>query len=80
MARRRKNPRIHLDELPPKVDLNEKVSIDIEGFRMDGDRLHRPSGELASLQIGIGDDVYLIREKKHVVPAIKRVKKGQYTK
>jgi len=47
-----------INELPPVIT-DQPVSVDIEIFGMTG-RLHRPTGTFASMQIGVGDDVYVI--------------------
>lgn len=63
--------------LPPFVDSNTDCSIDLEIFGMSG-RLHRPSGEFASMQIGIGDDVYVITSVKQAQEAWDRIKNARH--
>lgn len=58
--------------LPPVID-DRPVSVDIEIFGMSG-RLHRPSGTFASMQIGIGDDVYVVLNESELQEAWDRIK------
>jgi len=56
--------------VPPKgtVTSDTVVSVDIEIFNMV-EPLHRPTGEFASMQIGVGDDVYMILDKEQLQEA-----------
>ena len=68
---------IHMT-LPPKTLPQDKVALDLEIFRMDGNRLHRPTpdnGVFASLQIcPNGKDVYVVTNEHDVAQAIENVK------
>ncbi len=52
-----------LNTLPKIVTSEDVVAIDTEFIGMDGKRLHRPTGTFASLQLCIGEDVYIVTDE-----------------
>lgn len=62
-----------IDDLPPKVDSDTDVSLDIEVFGQTLGRLHRPEGRLASVQVGIDEDVYMIYDVHDLPELFKRI-------
>ena len=63
------------DTLPPPTSF-VKVGVDIETYGMKKGRLHRPEGRLASLQISIGNHVYMIYEEGQVQEALGRIQRS----
>ena len=64
------------NELPPVV-IDRPVSVDIEIFGMS-DRLHRPTGAFASMQVGVGDEVYVVLEQDKLQEAWDNIKNAEH--
>jgi len=79
MRLRRKRPRVHLDELPPELESGQRVGLDVEVYGLQSGRMHRPGGRFASLQVAVGDDVYVVRDQKLLRDAFRRIRKGDWT-
>ncbi len=68
-----------VEGLPREAHEGELVGLDIEVYKMDWPRLHRPTGTFACLSIGfLGGDVYQVQGIPDLREALKRVKKGQW--
>jgi len=53
---------------------DEMVSIDLEMFGQEEDKLHHPDqGTFASMQVGMGEDVYVITDKLDVPKMMERI-------
>ena len=63
-----------LNELPSVLTEQDVVAIDTEFTGMNAKKLHRPTGTFASLQICIGEDVYIITDESKLVEAWERIK------
>ena len=64
-------------ELPPVVDDQTDVALDIEMFGQTLGRLHRPEGRFACLSIGIGDTVYVVLEESQLKEVFARIDKAR---
>ena len=69
-----------IQSLPPKeiVTFNTPVSLDIEMFQQTDGKLHRPTGDFACISVGIGDDVYVIQDKKLLPELFQNIERAQY--
>ena len=63
-----------IEGIPPQISSDKDVAIDIEIFGMDAKRLHRPTGHFASMQVAVGDDVYVVLDEKDLQEAWDRIK------
>jgi len=65
---------IYVDKLPSRQPDNTWIGVDTELFGMDKARLHRPdNGTFASLQVAIGEDVYITTDENIVPIMLQRV-------
>lgn len=63
-----------IEDLPPIAVKGDKVALDTEFTGMNGERLHRPSGEFASLTCTFdGKTVYLIQDKSLINQFLKNL-------
>ena len=60
--------------VPPKVSVTSDVAVDLEVFGQTDGKLHRPTGHFASMQIAIGEDVYIVLDEKDVQKAWDNIK------
>lgn len=63
-----------MQTMPPPVGKEARVAIDTEFFRMDGNRLHRPTGDLACVSFCInGKDAYIVTKLEDVKAAFENI-------
>lgn len=65
-------------ELPRPAKKGELVSLDLEVFGQDQDRLHRPTGTFACISIAYSDEVYQVYDVPDLKRAIKRISPGMW--
>ena len=63
-----------IDGLPPQINPDVDVALDIEMFGQEVERLHRPHGIFASAQVCTGEDVYITTDQRDLPELFKRIK------
>lgn len=64
--------------LPRPARNGEPVAIDLEVFKQDGSRLHRPGGLFACLTFSFEDATYMITDSHDVPDALERISEGMW--
>ena len=62
-----------INGLPPVITPDTNISLDIEMFGQTLGKLHRPHGRLASVQVGVGEDVYMLYDAQDLPALFERI-------
>ena len=62
-----------INGLPPVITSDTDISLDIEMFGQTLGKLHRPHGRLASVQVGVGEDVYMLYDVQDLPALFERI-------
>lgn len=62
--------------LPPILSSNEPVAIDLEIWGQEDGKVHHATGTFACASFAVGDDVYMIFDRKQIPNALKNIREG----
>jgi DNA polymerase-1 len=64
--------------LPPEAKPGQPVALDLELFKADKARLHRPTGIFACLSVATDKKVWLVEDQNDLPEVFERLKKGMW--